>query len=259
MNKLKQFFFHLFSLVDQHLKFPGLKKGEIGIQVGFDMYSPLTSDLFEMSRKVGKKGLVIGIDPDERNHSAAREIMQQRNCTNIKLMQYGTYSEVAEASLLLGRRTSWSQIGNFPVDVADAFSGNEKEIQLITLDHLLKDQDIDIQQIGHVNITNNGAEYDTLLGFGMGLSTINDLSLTVIAGRYDSSGIIDGTPDYELIMEYLKSMGFKTMFRRVHQLIWWGFFVRLLINRSWIYNKKNYGVVFAAKGKKRIPFYQSFS
>jgi hypothetical protein len=75
MKRLKTAFFRLFTVVDQYVKFPALKKGEVGIQVGFDMYSPLTSDLFEMSGKVGAKGLVLGIDPDEWNHQEAKKIM----------------------------------------------------------------------------------------------------------------------------------------------------------------------------------------
>ena len=246
-------------MVDQHLKFPELKRGEIGIQVGFDMYSPVTSDLFEMSRKVGNKGLVIGIDPDDWNHKVAREVIQLRKYPNIRLIQCGTYSEDTVSTFLFGKRSSWSQIGNIPVDETVELSGKKMEIQLKRLDHLLREQDIDIQKIGHINITNNGAEYDTLIGSEHTLRSIQDLSLTVIAGRYDASGIINESPDYEVIIKYLKSLGFRTRFRRMDQLFWWGFCVKLLINRTWIYNKKNYGVVFAAKGKKRIPFYQSFS
>ncbi|MFW6222787.1 MAG: hypothetical protein ACOC3T_04160, partial [Bacteroidota bacterium] len=108
-------------------------------------------------------------------------------------------------------------------------------------------------------ITNNVAEYYTLVGFKKSLLKADNISLTIIAGRYDASGTVDGKPDYEIIQNYLMSLGFKTKFKRIHQLFWWGFCVRFLINRSWIYNKKNYGVIFASKGNKKIPFYQSFS
>ncbi len=93
IKNLKHAFFRLFSRVDQNLKFPALKKGELGIQVGFDMYSPLTSDLFEMSRKVGKKGAVLGIDPDPWNHQEAKKIIESRTITNIRLQKLATFSE----------------------------------------------------------------------------------------------------------------------------------------------------------------------
>lgn len=259
MKMPKSIFFHLFSMVDQALKFPQLKKGETGIQVGFDMNSATTSDLFEMSRRVGKNGMVIGIDPDEWNHEIAKALIKKQNYSNIKLVQCGTFSEVTKATFLFGKKASWSQLGNIPIDETVDFSGRKTEIQLETLDNIINKLNIDVKRIGHVNITNNGAEYFTLKGFEKGLSSASNLALTVIAGRYDSSGIIDGKPDYEVILEYLASLGFKTKFKRIHQNFWWGFCVKLIINRQWVFNRKNYGVIFATKGKKRIPFYQSFS
>jgi hypothetical protein len=259
MKKIKQVFFRFFSSIDQFLKFPELKKGETGIQVGFDMYSPVTSDLFEMARKVGKKGVVLGIDPDPWNHRVASEIIARRRYSHVRLIESGTFSEPSKAKFLFGRRSSWSQIGHIPIDETVEFSGKEAEIQLDTLDNIIDRQGIDIDRVGHVNITNNGAEYFTLLGFEKGLREARNMALSVIAGRYDSSGTIDGKPDYEMITDYLRSLGYKTKFRRIHQLFWWGFCVKLLINRTWIYHKKNYGVIFASKGNKRIPFYQSFS
>ena len=259
MRKLKQIFFHLFSLIDQRLKFPALRKGEVGIQVGFDMSSPITSDLFEMSGRVGEMGLVYGIDPDESNHQLAEKIISARKYENIRLITLATYSEKTRAKLLFGRKSSWSQLGNIPIDETADLSGEEREVQLDTLDNIIMQNHIDIDRIGHVNLTNNGAEYQTLLGFRNGLEQAEDLSLSIVAGRYDASGTIEGLPDYEMIISYLHALGFKTKFRRIHQLFWWGFCVKLLINRTYIYNKKNYGIIFASKGRKRIPFYQSFS
>jgi len=259
LKRVKELFFHIFSIIDQYLKFPELRKGETGIQVGFDMYYPITSDLFEMSRKTGNKGLVLGIDPDPWNHEIATQMIAKKNISNIRLIEAGTYSEQTKATFLFGQRSSWSQIDNINIDETAPFSGKEMEIQLETLDHLLQNYNIDINKIGHVNITNNGAEYFTLLGFEQGLREAENIALTVIAGRWDSSGTIDGKPDYELITDYLHSLGFKTKFRRMHQLFWWGFCVKLLINRDWVYNKRNHGIIFASKGNKRIPFFQSFS
>jgi len=259
VKKVKRLFFHIFSVIDQHLKFPELRKGETGIQVGFDMYSPITSDLFEMSRKTGKKGFVLGIDPDPWNHDMASQIIAKKHISNIRLIEAGTYSKQTKANFLFGQRSSWSQIGNIAIDETAPFSGKEMEIQLETLDNLVQKNKIEISRIGHVNITNNGAEYFTLLGFEKGLREAVNIALTVMAGRYDSSGTIDGKPDYELITDYLHSLGFRTKFKRIHQLFWWGFCVKLLINRDWVYNKKNCGVIFASKGNKHIPFFQSFS
>lgn len=223
------------------------------------MLSWITSDLFEMSRKAGKKGLVLGIDPDPWNHKIAKEIIQKKKIKNIQLVEKGTYFEKIKAGFLFGKKSSWNQIGIIPKDETVEFTGEEKEVQLDTLDNILEDCGIDMNKVGHVNITNNGAEYYTLLGFEKGLRKAENLALTVVAGRYDSSGKIDGKPDYEMISGFLQSLGYQTKFYRIHQLFWWGFCVKLLINRRWIFSQKNYGIIFASKGNKTIPFYQSFS
>lgn len=259
MNSLKQAFFYLFSVIDGHLKFPSLKKGDTGIQVGFDMTSPYTSDLFEMSGKVGKKGLVYGIDPDQWNHRVADQMIGGKKYRNIRLILLATFSHKTEARLLFGKKASWNQLDNIAIDETVDFSGEEREVRLDTLDNIFREHQIDIHRVAHVNITNNGAEYHTLKGFENGLKEAKHLALTVVAGRHDASGMIDGKPDYQLITAYLHSLGYRTRFRRIHQLFWWGFCVKLLINRQWIYNRENYGVIFAVKGRKRIPFYQSFS
>ena len=80
-----------------------------------------------------------------------------------------------------------------------------------------------------------------------------------MAGRYDDSGTINGQPDFKVIKQLLQQYGFTTRFRRIHKLIWWGFIVNTLMKRKWIYGKKNYGIIMAAKGNKSIPWYQSFS
>jgi FkbM family methyltransferase len=259
MKGIKEILFYWFSLVDRFLKFPALQKGEVGIQVGFDMTSPITSDLFGMSGRVGKQGSVLGIDPDPWNHRVAEQIIKKRGIGNIRLIELATFSGRSRARFLFGKKSSWNQLGNISIDKTVDFSGEEKEVELDTLDHILEDQKIPVHRVGHVNITNNGAEYFTLLGFEKGLKEAESLALTIVAGRYDASGTIDGRPDFELITGYLRSLGYRTQFYRIHQLFWWGFCVKLIVNRTWIYNRKNYGVIFAAKGARRIPFYQSFS
>ncbi len=165
MKKAKRLFFQIFSYIDQYVKFPSLKKGEIGIQVGFDMFSPVTSDLFAISRKVGEKGVVYGIDPDSWNHAIAREFISQKKIANICLLKTGTYSEKKRSKFLLRKRSSWSQIGNIPIDETVDFSDKEIEIQLETLDDIIEQNGIDVKRIGHFHITNNVAEYYTLVGF----------------------------------------------------------------------------------------------
>ena len=88
VSSLKKIFWKCFTNIDCALKFPQLKNEEIGVQLGFDMTSAITSDLFTMHQRVQRKGYVIGIDPDPFNHKEAQKIikktpdMQRPGCGN---------------------------------------------------------------------------------------------------------------------------------------------------------------------------------
>jgi FkbM family methyltransferase len=258
INNLKNIFWKGFSSIDTQLKFPNLTKGEVGIQLGFDMTSPITSDLFSMHKKVAPNGVVIGIDPDPFNHQIAQSIIK-KNKYNIQLIQKGTYSNKSNTKFLIGEKSSWNQLKDVPKDSTVSFTEQEINVEIDKLDTIIDELNLDIQKISHINLTINGAEYDTLLGMEKMLSEIENLSLTIIAGRYDESGTINDKPDYEMILPLLHSYGFTTKFKRIHQLFWWGFVVKMLLNRKWVFNQPNFGVIMACKGKHRTKWYQSFS
>lgn len=258
IKALKRIFFSNFSKIDAILKFPNLKKGEIAIQVGFDMTSAITSDLFELNRRVAPNGQVIGIDPDPRNHEVANKIITDKNL-NIITIQKGTFSKKGETNLLLGKISSWNQLNNIPIDTSATYENKEITVEIDTIDNIISEINKKNNIISHINLTCNGAEYDTLLGAKNLLVNSKNISLTIIAGRYDESGTLYGKPDYELILTFLTELGFTTKFKRMHEFFWWGFVVRTLINRDWIYNKKNYGLIMAYKGDKKTKWYQSYS
>jgi FkbM family methyltransferase len=203
-------------------------------------------------------GYVIGIDPDPANIENAQVLIQAQNL-NIKMVEKAVYSEKTSTTLLLGESPGWNQINAVPIDDTVAFSGKKHIVETDTLDQVLADLNVDLNKIGHINITNNGAEYATLLGMQKVFAETKNLTLTVIAGRHDPSGMIEGVPDYQRIIGFLKDEGFRVRFSLINQLFWWGFVTKLLFNKKWVYNKDNYGVVMAARGKKKIRWYQSFS
>jgi len=255
---MKKLFWKLFTSLDAHLKFPTLKKGELGIQLGFDMAYPVTSDLFTMHQKVAPSGKIIGIDPDPRNHTIAQKIINDNNYS-IDLIQKGTFNKKDQVTLLIGEKSSWNQLNVIPKDSTVDFTEKEIHVEVDQLDNIIKEEGIGIDKIAHINLTINGAEYHTLLGMKNILTTANNITLTIIAGRHDESGTIEGKQDYELILPLLHSYGFTTKFKRINELFWWGFIVKLLVNRKRIYSQPNFGVIMAAKGNKKIKWYQSFS
>ena len=255
---LKKIFFAIFVKIDARLKFPNLQAGDTAIQVGFDMSSPITSDLFELWNRVKPDGLVIGIDPDPENHKIAHQMILEK-AANIRLVQKATYFEKTKTKLRLGARSSWNQLNNIPMDQTVALTNEYLEVETATLDSLMEEMNIPPDDISHINLTNNGAEYHTLLGMKNVLENTKSLSLTVIAGRPDDSGTINGQADNDLIIKLLQSHGFKVRFRRINQLFWWAVIAKLIINRQWVFGRKNYGVVMAVKVPEKLPWFQSFS
>lgn len=255
---LKSIFFKFFNFITRILKFPNLKKGEIGIQLGFDMSAPVTSDLFLMCNRTKRNGLVIGIDPDSNNHIIAKKIIANNNY-NTKLVHKATYSEKDKTKIYKAKKAGWNQIEKVNLANKHLFTGEFEIIETDKLDNIVDELNIKIEKISHINITVNGAEYDTLIGMHNILSKSKNISITVIAGRYTSTGTINGKPDYIVITDLLKSYGFKVVFKRINQLIWWSFFTKLIINRKWVYNKKNYGIIMAGKGTKKPKWFQSYN
>lgn len=258
MKPLKKLFWKIFTSIDRRLKFPNLKKGGFAIQCGFDMDSSVTSDLFLMSKKVGLKGKVYGIDPDPSNHAIAKNIISERS-KNVSTIQAAIADKTSTTNLRFGEKRGWNQLTSIPLDSTVSFRDNEIEVEVKTLPQIIKENDIELQKIQHINLTINGFEYHALKGMKDQLMAVENLSLTIIAGRYDETGTIEGHSDHELILDLLQKCGFRTRFKRIHQLFWWGFIVKLMMQRNYIYNKKNYGVIFAAKGNHRMPWWWSFS
>lgn len=258
MQALRRLIYGWHNAVDERLKFPHLREGSVGIQVGFDMGFAFTSDLFKMARRAGTTGRVLGIDPDAANHKAAAAYMETHPFPAITLIEKATFNKQDLLELQLGEKASWNQLSNIPLDDTVAFREDTTMVQADTLDNIVADADISIHQIRHINITNNGAEYATLQGATRILREAERLSLSITTGRHDPSGTIDGRPDVACILELLQAAGYQVRFFRIEQSLWWGFFTKLLLNRKWVYGKSNYGVVLAAKGQS-IPRWQSFS
>lgn len=242
------------------LKYPYLKKGSIGIQVGFDLSSKnLTSDLFNMSDRVGEEGLIIGIDPDQSNHDRAKKVIESHGITNIQLVKMGTYKEKTILHFHLAKRSSNNFLTVYEPEDRDYKTGNILDVDVDTFDSILEPLNIDISRVRHVNITNNGAEYHTLLGMTNFLNDSKNISVSLTCGRVGVMGIVDDRPDQDLIMERFKELGFRSKFFRIKDLFWWGFYKKLIIKRKWMYGgEPHFGVVLAHKGNQPFKFHHSY-
>lgn len=255
---MKKLFWSCFIFIDERLKFPQLKSGEIAIQMGFDMDAPVTSDLFLLQKRVTNSGQVIGIEPDPSNREKAQAIIDEKKL-NISILPYAISEKELTAEFVLGKKKGWNQLDLLPKLNEESFTENVLDVECKPFDALMKIGDVDVERIGHINMTINGNEYPALLGMQSFLESCNGVTLTIIAGRPDKTGTIGDESDYVVIQRMLNQFGFKTKFKRINRSFWWGFVNNLMLRGKWVFNKPTYGVIMAAKKSKRLKFYQSFS
>ncbi len=254
-------FTRIFNKIDSRLKFPNLREGEIGVQVGFDLSSAnLTTDVLRMAHRVGPSGLVVAIDPDPANHASMQKVIDHLNL-NVILVQKGTHARRTSEKLILGTRASFNIIASHQAEVAKSHTDETIEVELEPLDDILAalGDKIDYARIKHISITNNGVEYDTLLGMEHILEKCPNLNLTLASGRPNKLGIINGRPDHVVITEFLEERGFTCRLLRLNKSFWAGFVIGLLKKRQWLFSKKRFGFLMASRGDRKLKWYQSFS
>ena len=140
-----------------------------------------------------------------------------------------------------------------------AYTDKKIEVDLDTLDNIVEKLDLDYAKIRHISLTNNGAEYETLLGMKNILSKCKNINLTVASGRLDEVGEINNRRDHEVIMELLTERGFSCKLLRINRSFWWGFINYLLFKGRWMFNKDRFGIIMASRGDRKVKLYQSFS
>ncbi|HIA12494.1 MAG TPA: hypothetical protein EYN69_10555 [Flavobacteriales bacterium] len=133
------------------------------------------------------------------------------------------------------------------------------EVEFDTLDNLVAKAEVDLRKISFVNITNNGAEYDTLIGMTNILKEAEDLEISMIAGRPGKMGLIDGRSDVEVKTEFLNKHGYKTAFYRFNQLLWCSINHMYILKEFWKNDKTMEGVLFAVRKDKSFSPIQSYS
>ena len=239
----------LFDYIDRKIKFSNvLTKGDVAIQLGFDMDSTTTSDLFHMANLVGENGTIIGVEADLKNIKQAERLIAKYK-SKIILINRATYSHKTQLQLDLARKTGWNRLEVIPGERNKDYFIHEKiTVDADTLDNIIKELKLNPEQISHISLTINGAEYETLKGMTNILNQSKDISLYIVAGRAGEIGMINGIPDYQVIMNFLKDYGFKTKFIRNHPYFWY----RKVKNPFKSDSKKKDlpGIVVAKKGIK---------
>ena len=195
-----------------------IKKGDIVIQGGVDYTFP-PSFVEPMSRAVGKKGLVIAIEPSMDNINIVhKKIKEKRLSKNITLVNKALSDRKGKISMVFGKKGTWNRLD----DLSDKswkhdeeYSGYEEMVEVDTIDNIIEALKLNPQKIRFVSLTINGQEYKALKGMKDLLSKSRNLSINVVAGRDKANpeiGIINGKADYKVISDLLENHGFKTKY-----------------------------------------------
>ncbi|PCH67698.1 MAG: hypothetical protein COC01_05290 [Bacteroidetes bacterium] len=264
MAMLKKIFEPIYDFFDQRFKFGNvISSGEIAIQVGIDMDSTTTSDLFHMANIVGENGTVIGIEPSPINIERVDKVKDKYQA-KIVLVQKATYSEKGEMTMQFGTKAQWNRLDNIPGErVDEKFKDERIPIEMDTIDNILTELNIPLKEISHINLTNNGAEFETLRGMKNLIQNAENLSIYAIAGRPGELGRVNGEADHTAIINLLKEMGLKVKFQRFSEKFWSGFVKSRLIlgilKGRWNFGQQTPGVVMAKKGNKSFSIFESYN
>ena len=254
----------LYDFIDRKKKFSNvLSKGDLAVQVGIDMDSTTTSDMFHMAKMVGDSGMVIGIDADPKNIARAAKVAEKYHC-KVVLVNKATYSQKAVLQLHVGKRAGWNTLEVFTEGAKkDILTTKKFAVEADTIDNILRGLQIPYEGVSHINLTINGAEYETLRGMTLLLQRSKDLSINVIAGRPGELGMVNGIPDYQAMMDLLQQYGFLTQFKRFNEFFWDGFIKFYLFKGvfrgKWGCDEIVRGVVMAKKGEKKFSWFESYS
>ena len=190
-----------------------IRSGDTVVQAGVDM--GWKHDKFGetnavvMSKRVGKNGKVIAIEPDVNNVNKLKEFLANNGISNVIVVERALWKKKMPLRFYLGKRANDNQLVDIPN--TESIPKNVWRDSLIveadTLDNIL--EYLGISFVSHVCLTINGAEYEALKGMDRTLGN-NGLRSLLIAGGHDFRPTIGNKNYSEKIAEMLKSFGFKT-------------------------------------------------
>jgi FkbM family methyltransferase len=207
----------LYTYLQRNLGLYGvLKPADTAIQAGVSTDTPWSQE-YDIARLV-PKGTLVAIEPDPRNIKILSGRFREFDA-DVRLVGKATFSRSKNMKLYLGKNKSWTRIPKPWKSYRNVrFRKDQYDVQADTIDNILKELKIPCSKVGYVNITNNGAEFDTLKGMTRLLKESRNICISVIAGaRGNTDALIGGRPDEEVIMDFLKAYGFRARFRGFHK------------------------------------------
>ncbi len=183
------------------------KDGGIVVDVGahYGRYTLIAA------RRIGFKGKVIAIEADPKNFDMLDKNIKLNGLENVITLNYAASSNKSKVKLSIPEKKSGHTIyssimpGRSPTEMFIEVNAN-------TVDTILNESGISIDQINWIKIDVEGAELEVLKGATNVLSKSKDISLLI-----EIHNIEDGKTLYEPIMALLNNYNFEKEFEKIYE------------------------------------------
>jgi FkbM family methyltransferase len=178
-------------------KYYRLKRGDIVVDAG----AHIGTFTIKAARIVGPEGMVIAIEPDERNLSFLKRNIEENGLENVVVVPKGVWSRKDKLKLLISSRSS--EGNSFGKD--DFMGDKSTDVEVDSLDNIL--QELGINRINFIKMNIEGAEIEALKGMDETLRD-NNVNLAIEAAHF-----VNGKGAYEIVNPQLKNRGFEVRTR----------------------------------------------
>lgn len=154
-------------------------RGNIAIQAGVDLTTKGNkSNIFFLSKVVGKKGKVIAIEPDPKNVKKIKDYINKEEVNNIVVIEKAVWNKKGNMEFLL-HKESWSNKLKVVNTNIKGFV-DSVIVETDTIDSIIDCYDKKLMsRIKHVCLTVNGSELEALEGMDKIMSRNKDITILI--------------------------------------------------------------------------------
>jgi FkbM family methyltransferase len=164
------------------------------------------------AKRVGPKGKVIAIEADPNNFDMLNKNIKLNELSeHVITLNYAASSNKSKVKLSIPEKKSGHTIYS-SIITSRAPTEKSIEVNANTLDNLLHENEISLEQLNWIKIDVEGAELDVLKGATNILSKSKDISLLI-----EIHDVGNGKTLYEPIMDLLNDYNFKKEFEKIYE------------------------------------------
>src|SRR5215216_7466644 len=163
------------------------------------------------AKRIGPKGKVIAIEADPKNFDMLNKNIKLNKLEHIITLNYAASSNKSKVKLSIPEKKSGHTIYSSIIS-SRASTVKFIEVNANTLDNLLHENGISIEEVNWIKIDVEGAELEVVKGATNILSKSMDIALLI-----EIHNIEDGKNLYQPIIDLLNNYNFKKEFEKIYE------------------------------------------